>query len=956
MIVFNKIKHLLSFCLICFLLAGFYAESNKSFAKSGGIGRIRSCSQDGKPENLDFDPTNGGKDVEFVLSNPSCTAVIAYSYGAVKAGITYMNAVCNNKSGVPRVTPSPILDAIDITKSSVKAVTNASCAAAVGKATLIFSSAIGYLGGIYAAAERVYNNAEICGSNWMAPNPTQFLINQADYKATVENKIEEYLNDPFERKNLNFNNKDYREWFYGGVEVEYEGCRDVSQDPIVTPSGNKYPPQKYYFRGYDVANFNCERYDILPGQTDPRDGSVVTTQRLHEYREAYNCCVEKAQNYVCIKYNNTKKLCRAGERCEIDGIYFDAYSEDNKSRICAKTYSLCPYNFFLGGGSDVCDYYQDGVKDSQGNFKYIETADVASGNCANNSEIRNADCSYNNKAGKCRNYCQYMRHCTKTNNVYKYRSTIASPYFSSACINFAGDSRNVASYGTGFILGSARHFSAPIAQCIKETLENLFMNRAGHTKCLVESDVANSNGQCENGVAYAKGDQVEDRSFFEKIQDNLRLGVKAVLTLSITFLGVKMLLGGEVMKKSELMMYIIKFGIVMFFAIGTAWQNFFFDGVYNASNVLSQMVFKIQMPEQEEKRDGCQFGITTDAQGNPIVSAITYPKGKEYLAIWDTLDCKIARYLGYGPQVSVANIAKLILAGWLTGPIGIYFSVALLFFGFCLIALTIKSIHIFVGSTTAIIILIFVSPITITAMMFKKTESIFKNWLKQIVGFSLQPMILFAFIAIFISIFDKTLTGSATFYGPPPLKSINCKQYCVNANGDKVGSRVHDYPCDKVGEEMIRPRSDSFACLIGNKEYSNWPGFEIFGISIPFIIGLFEEDAKKRVLTIIKAAIVVYFLNKFMGEIPGIASQLVGGGKLPMSKTDATSIFKGVSGMVRGVQKRGSRVLNSKASKSYGAAKEYIQHARDKNRSPKSDSKNSSDETGSSNSGSSDRA
>lgn len=894
-------QSLLKFLLVvAFLCTAFLSQSHA--AADYGIGRIRTCNANGEPDGLNYNPTTGGKDVEFIMSNPVCISVVAYAYATVKIGIARMNHVCGSGSAFPRATPSPVLDVIDIGRASIKAVGNASCASSLLATNIDFFKALAILGGIYGVAVHVYDSSEICGANWIGPNTTQYINSSPNYKAEVENAI--FGNSGYIKNNrldqLSFNNKIYREWYYGGVEIEGT-CPDVSFN--VSP-GEEYPPQKYYMRGLETANFNCKKYDILPGELlDPKNGKPISSARLAEYRAAYDCCKRTAREYVCIKYAGETKFCKAGSLCEIKGITFSAKSIDNGRFACAETYSLCPYNFAVGGGSEACDYYRDGIlNESSGRYDMIKVDDVNRGECSGKSEVRNADCTYNAKAGRCKNYCQFMRHCTKTDlSDYQYVSNLTSAYFSSACLNFVGDSQNKISFGTGFIAGSARHFSAPIAQCTKETIENIFYNRAGHTACKLSNE-SPSNESCAGGELFKKGENVIRDSFFSKLQFQMRFVVKLILTLSITFFGAKILIGGGGIKKSELMMYIFKIGMVFYFATGEAWQTMFFDGVYGASTVFSQMVFKIQTPEEPNKRDGCQFGNVTLAD-NTVISVSTYPQGKEYLAIWDTLDCKITRYLGFGPELSTANIAKLILAGWITGPIGIYFSVALLFFGLVLISIAIRALHIFLSSCIAIILMVYVSPLIIPLVLFEKTKGIFKGWLTQIISFSLQPMILFAYIAILISLMDTTLIGSATFYGEPPSRAISCSSYCQDA----LGQVVDNPNCDQLGQTLVVPKADSIACMIDNDAFANWPGLEVIGISLPFLIDFFLENTREKILTIAKAVLVMYFLLTFMDEIPAIASQLLGGAELPGSSANAQAMFKSIAGALKAVQKRANR-------------------------------------------------
>lgn len=941
----NSTNFLTLIFLTVFLACQFF--TNNSYASTGidsGLGRTRTCNINGEPEGLDFNRYNGGKDSEFVLANPVCASVATYSYSSVKTAIAFMNSTCKTGSAVPRLTPSLIQDSIDIAKAEMASQGNQACAVTIPFANLALKSAIIMLKSIHEVAEHVYDNSQICGADWIGPNTKKFINNNPVYKKKVQDTIEEYIEQEKLHPNLaskmNFSDKTYREWYYDGVEIEDNpasgaACLDVTQPQSESYGKDLYPKQKYYLRGLETGNFNCKKYDLFEGQTDPRDGGVISAARQEEFRTAYDCCLKRSQHYICIEYDNERKFCPENSRCEIKDIYFSTTSKDNGRLLCAESYSLCPYNFYLGGGSEVCDYFQDGIWDEdEDRYTMITGDDVKDGNCASKSEIRNNDCTYNSKAGKCKNYCQYMKHCTITNSHYQYRSSISSPYFSSACLNFTGDSQNRISYGVGFIAGSARHFSAPVTQCMKETLENIFFNKAGHSRCLLEGDHPDSRGICSKGNAYKKGDFVKNQSFFTKLQSILEPTVKMILTLSIVFYGLKTLVGQGQIQSKELFMYIIKIGLVMYFATGDAWQTMFFDGVYSSSTVFAQMVFKLQTPDEDNKRDGCQFGNLTDYSGKIIGSAAKYPEGKEYLAIFDTLDCKMARYLGFGPEASTSNLALLVAAGWITGAAGIYFSIALLAFGIILISATIRVIHIFLSSFFAILLMVYVSPLAITCSLFAKTNGIFKGWINQLLSYVLQPMILLAYIAIFISILDKTLIGSATFHGEPPNRYLLCKEFCTDSLGAEV-DKVTSLNCSRLGDKLNMPKVDSFACMISIKGFDSWPGLELLGISLPFIVDLFLDHTKEKILTITKAALIVYFLTSFLDQIPGITSQLLGGAILSNDKSTPNfmKMFGATTGLLRGIQKRGNRGAIGLVKRAAGTGKKTANKAGNKGKS-----------------------
>lgn len=1016
----NLLKTFLNLLLLVVIFFTFtFPQNSYALDQGSGLERLRSCDGSGNPSTLlsglQTTPVIGDSpDLVFDMGNPVCLAIAVGTYATVKIAIFNMNRLCGTGGGM-RYTPSILLDFIDIAKATRNAV-NTSCTGAIVTAGTAISSFVATLGAIYAKAKQVYDTATICGHEWRKANVNQYDLSTPDQLQLVNASVQGYIDaKDTSSAGLSFENEVYREWYYGGVEVEdnvygYDigyldinanfnadvdgnGTNDVSADVGDGASGGgvgggtggatsggpgayinvndknyhfgadscldptrlengKYPKQRYYMKGSQIANFNCEQYLVFAGGVDPKDGSVLTNARAADFKKAYNCCKGRSANYICIEYSGTKMFCKAGSRCIFKNndeglVTFEATRKDN-NLICASTYDLCPYNFSVSGGSQICDYFKDGIYNTaSGKWDMITTEQVESGNCSSKSAIRNDDCTFNNKAGKCQNYCQQLTHCTTTNDsTYKYESELNSPYFSSACFDFVGDSRNRTSYNSGFIMGSQRHFSAPIAQCVKETMENVFYNRFGHSKCLLSIESPLENGACAsndyepfqtgtNTVNYKKGNQVQNKSFFATLQDNLHTAIKIALTLSITFYGVTTLLGVGTIKKSELILYIIKMGLVLYFATSTAWQDHFFNGLYNTSSDLSQMVFKIDVSSNSEQRDGCQFGdMTKTNEGGTIVNSAykAYPEGKEYLALWDTLDCKIARYLGFGPEVSAANIAMLFLSGIFTGAYGLYFSLAIMFFGFFFLVATIRALHIFLSSATSIIIMVYVSPIVIPTVMFKKTANIFKSWATQLVGLCLQPLILFAYIAIFITIMDKVLIGSATFHGAGPNKTISCKAYCADSDGNKVASCAVsqsscDPECDNLGNDLIDPMDNSFVCLININSFGKFPGLEIIGVSVPILINVFDGNIKEKVLTLVKAALVMYILCQFMDQIPEMASYLMGGSGLSGEGGGVMGRAKGMLGKTMGaaaaIGKRGRRGawkgIRSKA-------KEYADH------------------------------
>ncbi|MFT5702838.1 MAG: type IV secretory pathway VirB6-like protein [Rickettsiales bacterium] len=946
-----------------------------------------------RPEGLIYSPIDGGEDYSFDQSNPYCLATVLPLYAAVKVTIPLMNVICGTSKRRFIWYPTP-LDISDLFKASFK-ISKPACLAAWTIANTEFRSFVLAMKIQHSLGQEVYENSSLCGggvdNDWVSWNSVKMTRTNDNRRKIVDDFVQTWSGDSSCVKNLTIeyldndqsvcsvNKRKYREWYYGGVEredVSDNPCADVTRNALpgelvagTSTSGNSYPAQRYYLRGTDPGRYHCERFNHRINPNDPfsTTGGPLSSDRIEDYKKAYQCCVTKSNTNTCIerKFCNlggflsicpagnvvTKhKFCEAGTNCTIgsdDGniatnVSYQASYRDNKRLICASTRSFCPYDFNLGGGTTTCDYFKDGQIDANKIFQPISTEDIEKGDCGTKSEIRKSNCDIDeNKANRCRNYCQYLNHCVVVSgNNFTYESDITSPYFSKACLNFVGDSKNEYAYGDASgsisVIGAQKHFTAPIAQCVRETLENVFYNIAGHSKCSTFGEFPNKEGVCfTNSYKYKEGNLVSKEPLFYKIQEYVKDLIKIVLSISIMLQGFKILLTGEVTKRKDLVIYVAKIGLVLFFATGSAWQTFFFDGVYNASSTLSTTVMNISTSSDVKHQDGCQFGKISFSDGTSEYR-VKYPDGKQYLAIFDTFDCKIARYLGLGPSATVASIVLLIIPALISpavGGIGIFFAVLTAAFGIIMIVAAIRILHVFLVSAFLILLLVYISPITIVCILFEKTKAVFNRWLNSLIGYSIQPIILFAYIGIFITIFETLVTGSATFTGTSPQKEIVCDKICVDINGNE--SLYDANICDEAnGAEVLDPKSDSIICMmnLSNDSFKSNPVLAPFGITLTILGDFFTENGRQKILSMLKAVLVVYILAAFIDKIPAMAGNLMGVDSTPSGgMPDSLGLAKKVAGVAAFAQKRGAGAavkaggpaVNSLASK----AKEAVRSA-----------------------------
>ncbi len=275
-----------------------------------------------------------------------------------------------------------------------------------------------------------------------------------------------------------------------------------------------------------------------------------------------------------------------------------------------------------------------------------------------------------------------------------------------------------------------------------------------------------------------------------------------------------------------------------------------------------------------------------------------YPPGKSYLKVWDTLDCKILKAIGLTPNISVPNMLLIMLAALFTGGLGVIFFIATFIFAFFLISLTLRALHIFIMSIILIALLIYISPITIICILFEKTKKIFDGWSRLLAGNALQPIFLFAYLGIMISMFDYLIIGSA--------------EIIILISGDVTQTTIN---CKVSGEAEV---NDSIYCIfkIADLGKSDLTGFEALGVGIPILRDLNQE----RVNHIFKSALLMYIFAKFIDKISDFAARLVGSSRLESDTPGVSAMTKKSYNFARSIQKRGTRVMKRKMSKAKNTA------------------------------------
>jgi type IV secretion system protein VirB6 len=226
---------------------------------------------------------------------------------------------------------------------------------------------------------------------------------------------------------------------------------------------------------------------------------------------------------------------------------------------------------------------------------------------------------------------------------------------------------------------------------------------------------------------------------------------------------------------------------------------------------------------------------------------------------------------------------------------GFLFGLSLFFFAFMLISAIIRALYIFVVSSFVLIIYIFVSPIIFPLILFEKTKNIFNRWFMHMLAFSLQPILMFAYISIFLNATDYLIFGKDPVFKD---RQIEC-----NIDGQGAG-----YLSNNKDNKRL-------ACLLQFKDFKKGGSLAIFGVFIPMAKMLFSLDL---MIVAIKAVIGIYLLLQMFSLIPELINAIFGI-SIDKHHGDAKNMFLDFVSKLRFIQKHTASIAWQKG---FGAGKE----------------------------------
>jgi type IV secretion system protein VirB6 len=456
-----------------------------------------------------------------------------------------------------------------------------------------------------------------------------------------------------------------------------------------------------------------------------------------------------------------------------------------------------------------------------------------------------------------------------------------SQYASEACYNQAG-SKSLAPVP----------ITSMIVQCIKESLDNLVagLDSSGN---LLKDEHGNKKG-----------------SFLSVAQKKLKNTVTAVLVLALILFSIKAMSGG-VRSPQEMYMLIIKFALVIYFTTGDTMSHYYGE-LTKLSNGLSEIVLKAS----SESKGICNYEAGDDYIYMRNGKQISY----SYLAPWDRLDCRILFYLGapldgIGGKIGTGSVGilavllgaapALLAAGSIIGIIfaggQILIAIVAIFMAVMMMMVILWICYVFILSLIALSVIIILSPLFIPMVLFQHTKGYFDGWIRELITYSLYPVMLFAFLSFMFIACDKIYFKNLNF---EPDKEYE-KKIKDSGSSKKQWFKLKDGECDK--------HETTLACMIQNYSFKK-----------SSILGLFSftymEFGSSPIGELLKLALILLLFYHFLHILPGMAAELSGNYRAALGSGDTPA--KMMSKAFSAGKAIAGAIGKAKSGDAAGAAKE----------------------------------
>ena len=236
--------------------------------------------------------------------------------------------------------------------------------------------------------------------------------------------------------------------------------------------------------------------------------------------------------------------------------------------------------------------------------------------------------------------------------------------------------------------------------------------------------------------------------------------VKAACVIAIIMWAVSMLSGTETAPIKDAMVTVVKIAAVLIFC------NNFGEDTATGTAVLDPAnkhggTFGLVLDIMDELLNIVTGYVVTWSQFGQEGNCPKISETVQSLQVWNSVDCVIETLIGgiFSPLTLSAGIVGFLTACLFSNTVGFIIGIAGVYLIYKILYAIFKCTYIYISAYLGVAIMVIISPLFIPTLLFKPTKSYFDRWLKLFLGFIIQPLVIFAYLAMLLAAFNVTVVS-----------------------------------------------------------------------------------------------------------------------------------------------------------------------------------------------------
>lgn len=277
-------------------------------------------------------------------------------------------------------------------------------------------------------------------------------------------------------------------------------------------------------------------------------------------------------------------------------------------------------------------------------------------------------------------------------------------------------------------------------------------------------------------------DPLSNMKSYSQFSAGMRNVVIVALVIYAVLFGIKIVSSPERQKFKDFMSFFLKMALVSYFSVGfNTSSNVNFNGIKDV--VVPTLIGQIgrltyvatsathRLVDNKKSYGLCEFNLAK------------YDHTRLVYASFDPIDCRLTNYLGsfidllnptnidplnqvnavFGNEILAKIILAIPILVWKVFIINLPITIALIIFIAAFISVVMHYVVCHILCIMFVLFLLYFAPIMVPLVLFQGARQYFDAWLRLLISFALQPIILIIIIAIIMSLSDNALFRGCTF-------------------------------------------------------------------------------------------------------------------------------------------------------------------------------------------------